>query len=66
MMLYPSLAELLGKVDSRYQLVNAIAMRAREVSENEEKYELGDEKAVSRAIKDIANDVVYVSDDEKI
>ena len=60
MMLYPSLSELLEKVDSRYLLVNAIAKRAREVSDEEEKYELGDEKPVSRAIRDIATDTVYV------
>ena len=64
MMLYPSLAELLGKVDSRYLLVNAIAKRAREVSMDEEKFELGDEKPVSRAIKDIAADSITVENND--
>lgn len=54
MMLYPPVAELTEKVGSRYQLVNVVAMRAREISaEAEEKGEPFDEKAVSIAINEI-------------
>ncbi len=54
MMLYPPVAELTDKVGSRYQLVNVVAMRAREISaEAEEKGETFDEKAVSIAINEI-------------
>jgi len=54
MMLYPPVAELTEKVGSRYQLVNVVAMRAREIAaEAEEKNEPFDEKAVSIAINEI-------------
>lgn len=54
MMLYPPVSELTEKVGSRYQLVNVVAMRAREISaEAEEKGEPFDEKAVSIAINEI-------------
>jgi len=55
-MLYPSLQQLLKQVNSRYLLVNIIARRSRDISnfamENDEPT---DEKAVSRAIEEIAN-----------
>ena len=61
MMLYPSMAELLEKVDSRYMLVNVIAKRAREISsEAEETQEYLDEKSVSIAIKEIADGKITV------
>lgn len=54
MLLYPPVSELTEKVGSRYQLVNVVAMRAREISaEAEEKGEPFDEKAVSIAINEI-------------
>ena len=54
MMLYPPMSDLTEKVGSRYQLVNVVAMRAREISaEAEEKNEPFDEKAVSIAINEI-------------
>lgn len=54
MMLYPPVNDLVEKVGSRYQLVNVVAMRAREISaEAEEKNEPFDEKAVSIAINEI-------------
>ena len=54
MLLYPPVSELTEKVGRRYQLVNVVAMRAREISaEAEEKNEPFDEKAVSIAINEI-------------
>ncbi len=55
MMLYPTMAELLEHVNSRYLLVNVIAKRAREISEAAEDEDIHlDEKPVSIAINEIA------------
>ena len=54
-MLYPSLASLLEQVNSRYLLVNIIAKRARQLSEEaNDDYDASNEKAVSQAIGEIA------------
>lgn len=59
MMLYPPLSKLLEHADSRYLLVNMIAHRARQISAQAEKDEIPlDEKAVSIAIKEIADGAV--------
>ena len=48
MMLYPPVADLVDKVGSRYQLVNVVAQRARQIAaESEEAGEPLDEKPVS-------------------
>lgn len=55
MMLYPAMRDLLKKVPSRYQLVNVVASRAREIaSEAEMAGEPLDDKPVSIAIREIA------------
>ena len=54
MMLYPPAAELVDKIGSRYQLVNLVAKRARQVStEAEEKQLPLERKAVSIAIEEV-------------
>lgn len=54
MMLYPSLADLVEKVGSRYQLVNLVAKRARVISaEAEENGEPLERKPVSAAIDEV-------------
>ena len=54
MMLYPPVAELVEKVGSRYQLVNLVAKRAREISAEAEEEQIPlDEKPVSTAIKEV-------------
>ena len=55
-MLYPPVAELLEKVDSRYLLVNVVAHRAREIAAEaeDEGYPLED-KPVSIAIREVAD-----------
>ena len=54
MMLYPPVAELVDKIGSRYQLVNLVAKRARQVStEAEEKQLPLVRKAVSIAIEEV-------------
>ncbi len=56
MMLYPPVAELVDIIGSRYQLVNLVAKRAREISiEAEEKQEPLDRKSVSQAIEEVYN-----------
>ena len=54
-MLYPPVADLLDKVDSRYLLVNVVARRARQIAQeaNEFDEELTD-KPVTMAIREVA------------
>lgn len=55
MMLYPSMASLLKRIDSRYMLVNVIAKRSRDISEEAERNdEHLDKKPVSIAIDELA------------
>ena len=54
MMLYPPVAELVDKIGSRYQLVNLVAKRARQVSSEAEEKQLPlERKAVSIAIEEV-------------
>ena len=65
-MLYPSLAELLKYVNSRYLLVNVIAKRAREISIISEENGIPlDEKPVSIAIDEIASGQLRASTDSE-
>ena len=53
MMLYPAMRDLLKKIPSRYQMVNMVAHRAREISaEAEMAGEPLDDKPVSIAIRE--------------
>ena len=55
-MLYPPVAELLKKVDSRYLLVNLVAHRARQIAaEAEAFHEDLPEKPVTMAIEEVAD-----------
>lgn len=55
MMLYPAMNDLLKQVPSRYQLVNVVAARARQIaSEAENEGLMLEEKPVSIAISEIA------------
>lgn len=55
MMLYPAMNDLLEKVPSRYQLVNVVAVRAREIAEEAEQDRISlEDKPVSIAIREIA------------
>ena len=63
MMLYPSMSTLLGRVKSRYMLVNVIAKRSRDIAEyaSEEHIKL-EKKPVSIAIDELAEgDYIAVS-----
>lgn len=54
MMLYPPMADLVDKVGSKYQLVNLVARRARNIAaEAEVEEEFLDEKPVSIAINEV-------------
>lgn len=52
-MIYPSLDELLKRVDNRYTLVTAAAKRARKILEEEKNNEEKSIKAVSIALEEI-------------
>ena len=53
-MIYPSIDEMLQKVDSRYSLVILAAKRARQIRENQlSKEETGGFKEVTSALEDI-------------
>lgn len=55
MMLYPPMKDLLDKVPSRYELVNVVACRAREIAGQAEETGMPlTEKPVSIAIREIA------------
>ncbi len=61
-MLYPSMSDLLMKVDNRYLLVNLTARRARAISDYNEKNEIrSDVKPVRSAIDEIAGGLVSAS-----
>ncbi len=65
MMLYPAMKDLLDRVPSRYELVNVVAHRARQISSESEI--LGtplEEKPVSIAIREIAERELPKKDDE--
>ncbi|MCR5137467.1 MAG: DNA-directed RNA polymerase subunit omega [Oscillospiraceae bacterium] len=54
MMLYPPVAELVEKIGSRYQLVNLVARRARDISaEAEQEHFSPEKKPVSTAIDEV-------------
>ena len=55
-MLYPPVADLLKKVDSRYLLVNLVAHRARQIAAEAEAFQEGlPEKPVTMAIEEVAD-----------
>lgn len=67
-MLYPPVADLLKKVDSRYLLVNVVARRARQIAaEAEALQEELPEKPVTMAIQEVAEGELsgYVKDEYK-
>ena len=54
MMLYPPVAELVDKIGSRYQLVNLVARRARDLSAEAEEEQIPlERKPVSSAIDEV-------------
>ena len=55
-MLYPPVADLLTKVDSRYLLVNLVAHRARQIAAEAEAFQEDlPEKPVTMAIEEVAD-----------
>lgn len=67
-MLYPSINLLKTKVDSRYTLVVLAAKRARDIIDGKPKLtEKDDEKPVSIAANEIAEDLIsYTRDDQQL
>lgn len=63
MLLYPPIKELLVQVPSRYMLVNLVASRARKLSsEAKVSGEPLEEKAVSLAIREVADGTLTLED----
>lgn len=63
MMLYPPVSELSDMVGSRYQLVNLVAKRAREISADAEEKQIPlDKKAVSSAIDEVYSGKLTIKD----
>lgn len=61
MMIKPSVAELLEKVDNRYELVIATSKRARQIASGSEKLtDKNDEKPVTIAADEIAEGKVKI------
>ena len=61
-MLYPPVADMLNYVSSRYLLVNVVAQRARQISEEAETYqEELTEKPVTLAIREVADEKLDAS-----
>lgn len=55
MMLYPPMKDLLDKVPSRYELVNVVACRARQIAFEAERDGVAlEDKPVSIAIREVA------------
>jgi len=55
MMLYPAMKDLLNQVPSRYELVNVVAHRARQIANEAEKAgEPLNDKPVTLAIREVA------------
>ena len=55
MMLYPAMNDLLAQIPSRYQLVNVVAHRARQIAQEAEEQGIAlEDKPVSIAIEEIA------------
>ena len=66
MMLYPAMKDLLEKIPSRYELVNVVAHRAREIAaEAEAAGEPLDEKPVSIAIQEVADGKLTAPEDQE-
>lgn len=68
-MLYPTMPQLLEKVNSRYLLVNVVANRARQISaEAEEEGIQLEKKPVTTAIEEVAEGKItaYVDDRDNI
>lgn len=63
MLLYPPMKDLLEKVPSRYMLVNVVAHRAREISSESEQTGIPlEEKAVTLAVREVADDQLQVEE----
>ena len=63
MMLYPAMKTLLEQVPSRYELVNVVACRARQIAtEAEVAGEPLDDKPVTIAIREVADGKVPAQD----
>ena len=67
MMLYPAMNKLMANVPNRYLLVNVVARRARQISQQaEDMGEKLEEKPVTLSIQEVADGKIFVSPDEMV
>lgn len=63
-MIYPSIDKLLKEVGSKYLLVNLIARRAKEMSENEyyqmKETEYTSKKQIGKALEEVAKNLIHL------
>lgn len=61
-MLYPSMSDMLKKVDSRYTLVMAVSKRARQIIDGEDVYtKVNTTKPVTLALHEISEDKINIT-----
>lgn len=68
-MLYPSMSSMLEYIDCRYLLVNVVARRARQISEEAEQFhETLPDKPVTMAIREVAENklTAFVKEEYKV
>lgn len=62
MMLHPPMNELLEQIPSRYKLVNVVACRARQISNEAEEDRIAlTDKPVTMAVQEVADGVIDLS-----
>ncbi len=68
-MLYPSMSSLLDHIDCRYLLVNVVARRARQISQEAEQFhEALPDKPVTMAIREVSENklTAFVKEEYKV
>lgn len=68
-MLYPSIDSLLGKVSSKYLLVNLVAKRAKEMEETDH-YQMKDSeykssKNIGKALEEVKKGMIHLKEHEE-
>ena len=67
MMLYPAMSELLAKIPSRYELVNVVAHRAREIATDAQEHGVPlEDKPVTMAIREVADGTLQDDNEDAI
>ncbi|WP_066502922.1 DNA-directed RNA polymerase subunit omega [Abyssisolibacter fermentans] len=66
-MLYPSMSDMLKKVDSRYTLVMAVSKRARQIIDGDDVYtRVNSTKPVTLALHEVSEDKISINNKNDI